>query len=87
MPLKSIPAKYRKHDDAKMLLVDNCYVPSDYGKPFAVSVRAILNGLLEKGYKIAQEKQYRPHINGKEVFARVLVQKKCANASDATPKH
>ncbi len=75
MPLKNIPAKYRKHDDAKMLLVDNCYVPSDYKQPFAVSVRAILNGLLEKGYKIVQEKQYRPHINGKEVFARVLVQK------------
>jgi len=87
MPLKNIPAKYRKHDDAKMLLVDNCYVPSDYKQPFAVSVRAILNGLLEKGYKIIQEKQYRPHINGKEVFARVLVQIKCANASDASPNH
>ena len=76
VPLKEIPAKYKKCDDSKMLLVDNCYVPSDYKKPFAVSVRAILNGLLEKGYEIVQEKQYRPHINGKEVFARILVQKK-----------
>jgi hypothetical protein len=30
---------------------------------------------LEKGYQIVQEKQYRPYINGKEIFARVLVQK------------
>ncbi|MCL2304545.1 MAG: GIY-YIG nuclease family protein [Planctomycetaceae bacterium] len=75
VPLKEIPEKYKKYDDSKTLLVDNCYVPCDYKKPFAVSVRAILNGLLEKGYKIVQEKQYRPHINGKEVFARVLVQK------------
>jgi hypothetical protein len=30
---------------------------------------------LEKGYKIVQEKQYRPYMNGKEVFARVLVEK------------
>jgi hypothetical protein len=75
VPLKEIPEKFKKYDDSKMLLVDNCYVPSDYIKPFAVSVRAILNGLLEKGYKIVKEKQYRPHINGKEVFARVLVQK------------
>jgi hypothetical protein len=55
--------------------VDNNYIPNDYKKPFAVSVRPILNGLLEKGFKIVQEKQYRPYINGKEVFARVLVQK------------
>jgi predicted GIY-YIG superfamily endonuclease len=75
IPLKKIPEKYKKHDDSKMLLVDNNYIPSGYKKPFAVSVRAILNGLLEKGYKIVQEKQYRPYINGKEVFARVLVQK------------
>ena len=75
VPLKEIPAKYTKYDDSKMLLVDHCYIPSDYKKPFAVSVRAILNGLLEKGYKIVQERQYRPHINGREVFARVLVQK------------
>ena len=75
MPLKEIPEKYIKYDDDKVLLVDNCYIPEGYKKKFAVSVRTILNGILEKGYIIAQEKQYRPYINGKEVFARVLVQK------------
>jgi len=75
MPLKEIPDKYKKYDDKKTLLVDNCYIPDDLKKAFAVSVRPILNGLLEKGYKIVQEKQYRPYINEKEVFARILVQK------------
>ena len=76
MPLKDIPAKYKKFDDSKVLLVDNCYIPSDYKKPFAVSARSILNGLLEKGYKIVQDTQYFPYINGKKCFGRVLVQKK-----------
>jgi hypothetical protein len=76
MPLKNIPAKYKKYDDSKTLLVDNCYIPSDYKQPFAVSARSILNGLLEMGYKIIQDKRYTPHVNGKECFARVLVQKK-----------
>jgi len=75
VPLKEIPEDYKKYDDSKVLLVEKSFIPSDYKKPFAVSVRPILNGLLEKGYKIVQEKQYRPYINGKEVFARVLVQK------------
>jgi len=75
VPLKEIPDKYKEYDDEKTLLVDNCYIPEDYKKTFAVSVRPILNGLLEKGYKIVREKQYRPYINGKEVFARILVQK------------
>jgi hypothetical protein len=75
MPLKDIPEKYKKYDDAKILLVENCYIPSNVKKPFAVSARPILNGLLEKGYKIVQEKRYTPYINGKEGFARVLIQK------------
>jgi hypothetical protein len=75
IPLKQIPEKYKKYDDDNVLLVDNCYIPSDYKKVFAVSVRPILNGLLEKGYQIVQEKQYRPHIESREVFARVLVKK------------
>ncbi|MDR2692218.1 MAG: GIY-YIG nuclease family protein [Dysgonamonadaceae bacterium] len=75
VPLKDIPEKYKKHDDSKTLLVDNCYIPNNIEKPFAVSVRPILNGLLEKGYKIVQDKQYRPYVDGKEIFARVLVQK------------
>jgi predicted GIY-YIG superfamily endonuclease len=75
MPLKDIPEKYKKYDDSKTLLVDNCHIPSDYKKPFAVSTRPILNGLLEKGYKLIQSKEYRLYINGKEGFSRVLVQK------------
>jgi hypothetical protein len=74
MPLKEIPDKYKKYDDKKTLLVDNCYIPDDYKKPFAVSTRPILNGMLEKGYKIIQDKRYTPYINGEEGFARVLVQ-------------
>ena len=75
VPLKNIPEKYIRYDDSKTLIVDNCYIPRDYKKSFAVSARAILNGLLEKGYEIVQEKRYTPYINGKEGFARVLVKK------------
>jgi hypothetical protein len=75
IPLKDIPEKYKKYDDSKTLLVDNCYIPNDYKKPFAVSTRPILNGLLEKGYEIVNVKQYHPYIDGKEYFKRVLVQK------------
>jgi len=75
MPLKDIPEKYKKYDDNKVLLVDNCYIPSDYKRAFAVSTRPILNGLLEKGYEIVHDKQYDPPINGKICFKRVLVQK------------
>ena len=75
IPLKKIPEKHKRYDDAKMLIVDNCYIPSDYKKPFAVSVRPILNGILEKGYKIVQENRCEPYINSKRKFARVLIQK------------
>jgi len=75
IPLKEIPEKYKKYDDKKILIVDNCFIPSDYKKPFAVSTRPILNGILEKGYKIVQEKKYVPYINEKEKFARVLIRK------------
>jgi len=75
VPLKDIPEKYKKYDDSKKLVVDNCYIPNDYKKPFAVSARPILNGLLEKGYKIIQDTQYFPYENGKKRFGRVLVQK------------
>ncbi|MDR0551539.1 MAG: GIY-YIG nuclease family protein [Spirochaetaceae bacterium] len=75
IPLQEIPAKHKRYDDNKTLLVTNCYIPSDYKKPFAVSARPILNGLLEKGYKIIQDKRYTPYIKGKECFAKVLVQK------------
>ena len=76
VPLKNIPATHQKIDDSKKLVVDKGYIPSDYKKPFAVSARTILNGLLEKGYEIIQDTQYFPYINGKKCFGRVLVQKK-----------
>jgi hypothetical protein len=75
MPLKNIPEKYKEYADKKVLVVDNNYIPSDYKKPFAVSVYPILSGLLEKGYKYVQEKEYVPYIDGKREFGRVLVQK------------
>lgn len=75
VPLEEIPDRFKKYDDSGTLIVDNNFIPIDYNEPFAVSPRPILNGILEKGYKIAQSKQYRPYINGKEVFARVLIQK------------
>ena len=49
MLLKDIPEKNKKYDDSKILMVDNCFIPNDYKKKFAVSVRPILNGLLGKG--------------------------------------
>jgi len=75
VPLKEIPDKHKKYDDSKKLVVDKGYIPGDYKKPFAVSARSILNGLLEKGYKIIQDTQYFPYVNGKKCFGRVLVQK------------
>jgi hypothetical protein len=75
VPLKEIPEKYKRYDDSKMLVLDNCYIPSDYRKSFAVSARPILNGLLEKGYKIIHDAQYFPYKNGRKCFGRVLVQK------------
>jgi len=75
VPLKKIPDKYKRYDDSKVLLVDNCYIPDDYKKPFAVSARSILNGLLEKGYEIVQDKEYYPYINNEKCFSRVLVRK------------
>ena len=75
IPLKEIPEKYKKYDDSKTLLVDNCYIPNDYKKPFAVSNHPLFNGLLEKGYKIVRDNQYFPYIKGKKCFGRVLIQK------------
>jgi predicted GIY-YIG superfamily endonuclease len=75
MPLIEIPDKYKKYDDSGLLLVDNNYIPNDYKKLFGVSSRPLLNGLLEKGYKYMNDKQYIPYINGKAAWSRVLVQK------------
>lgn len=75
VPLNEIPDRYKKYDDNGYLLVDNGFIPSDYDNVFGVSSRAILNGILEKGYKILNEKQYIPYMNGKAKWSRVLIQK------------
>ncbi len=75
VPLEEIPEKYKKYDDKDLLVVDNCYIPTDYEYPFAVSSRPILNGVLEKGYKIINHTEYNPYYNGKRSFGRVLIQK------------
>ena len=75
MTLSEIPDRYKKVDDSGVLLTDNCYIPIDYDEPFAVSAAPVLNGILENGYKIVSEKKYTPYVNGKEKFARVLIQK------------
>lgn len=75
VPLKDIPEKNKKYDDKKVLIVERGFIPNDYQKPFAISGRPILNGLLEKGYRLIQDKEYYPYTNGKKNFAKVLVQK------------
>jgi predicted GIY-YIG superfamily endonuclease len=75
MPLKDIPEEYKEYDDSKTLVVKNSYIPSNVKKPFAISHRQILNGILEKGYKLIDDKQYFPYIKGKKNFAKVLIQK------------
>ena len=75
VPLKEIPEKYKKVDDSKTLVVDNNYIPNDYKKPFAVSARPILNGVLEKGYSLIDDNEYYPYINDEKKFARVLIKK------------
>jgi len=73
--LKDIPDKYKYFDDEGVLVVKNCYIPSNYSGVFAVSARPILNGLLEKGYEIVRDREYYPYVNGEKQFAVVLVQK------------
>ncbi|EAL3919384.1 DNA methyltransferase [Campylobacter upsaliensis] len=75
VPLNEIPDVYQRYDDSATLLVDNNFIPNDYDKPFAVSTRQILNGVLECGYEIVSKKQYEAFINGKSNFKRVLIQK------------
>ena len=75
MPLIEIPDVYIQYDDSNVLLVDKSYIPNDYDRPFAVSARQILNGVLECGFKIILKEQYVPYIKGKKKFARVLIQK------------
>lgn len=75
VPLNEIPDHYKKYDDNGYLLVDNGFIPADYNEVFGVSSRAILNGILEKGYKIINEKQYIPYVSKKPQWSRVLIQR------------
>jgi len=72
--MSEIPEECKRYDDAGTLLVDK-YIPNDYEKPFGVSARPILNGVLEKGYVIVDDKQINPMREGKVEFKRVLIQK------------
>jgi len=83
IPLKNIPEELDKpiekrskfFDDSKVLVVNNGYIPSDYKKPFAISTNPVLNGILEKGYEMVQDKEYYPYNNGKKLYSRILIQK------------
>ena len=70
-PLSEIPKQY--YDEQGMLVVD-VIVPSDYYKPFGVSVNPIKNGILNSGYKLLQCK-YRPVVENKYKFDRLIIVK------------
>lgn len=74
-PLAEIPDRFKKFDDSGILVVDNCYIPTDYDDIFAVSPRPVVNGLCEKGFKIAYNKEYVPYFSGRRAFGRVLIRK------------
>jgi hypothetical protein len=75
VPLEFVSEKNKIIDDSGILIINDTKIPNDYNKPFAVSARAILQRVLDFGFEIVQEKRYTPYIDGKEKFARVLVQK------------
>lgn len=68
-PLADIPKQY--YDDMGMLVVDS-FVPSDYYKPFAISVSPIQRGVFNSGYKLLQS-SYRPVVNNKYKFKRTII--------------
>lgn len=70
-PLKEIQKQF--YDENGMLVVDS-FVPSDYYKPFAISVSPIKNGILNSGYKLLQC-SYRPIVDNKYKFKRTIIVK------------
>jgi len=76
---KEIPSGCQYIDDNGVLCVDRCWIPSDYKKPFAVSVYPILKGILELGYEYVSDQEYVPYKDGKRKFGRCLIQKKKEN--------
>ena len=73
--MKDIPKKEIEIDDNGILNFNNCYIPNDYDKEFAVSLGPITNGILEFGFEVVGNKEYYPYFNGKKQFARLLIQK------------
>jgi hypothetical protein len=70
-PLEEISKQY--FDENGILVVDN-FVPSDYYKPFSISVSPIKNGILNSGYKLLQC-SYRPVVDNKYKFKRTIIVK------------
>ncbi len=71
--IEDIPIDKKRTDDSGILVVDGGFIPTDWESPFAVSVRPILNGVLECGYEIVQDSQYVPYFDGRRGFSRVLI--------------
>jgi hypothetical protein len=70
-PLEEIQKQY--YDDNGILVVDD-FAPSNYYKPFAVSISPLKNGILNSGYKLLQCR-YSPYVDGKEKFSRNIIVK------------
>jgi len=70
-PLSEIPKHYLYNQCLR--IVDN-FVPSDYYKPFGVSVSPIQRGVLNSGYKLLQCR-YGPVLDNKPKFARTIIVK------------
>ncbi len=64
------------YDDNGILACDKAIIPTDTDETLAVSVNIIKAGILNADYKIVEYKRYAPIKNGKECFARILIQKK-----------
>ena len=84
-PDKSHYSKKRKmlkdgiawYDDNNILVCDNATIPVDTNETLAVSKEIIRHGILNDGYEILKNYQrYAPIKDGKEKFARILIQKK-----------
>ena len=79
MPMKEIPKKEIEIDDNGILNFNNCYIPNDYNKEFAISLGPITNGILECGFEVIGNKEYYPYFNGRKQFARLLIKKSKTN--------
>lgn len=75
IPLKDIPEKYYFVDDNGILCFDNGYIPGDYNKEFAISASPIVNGILEFGYEIVGDENYKLTKSGKPCYNRILIRK------------